>query len=193
MFSFQIPLLGFFTIWVTCWLQSSVNTNREVWASPVSALLQAWPVLLCCIIASLFSPTFKSCFIFKLGISMFQVVDVQTMLLQQYGTLVKSLYYILESTLSATIMELIVLARITGPDPRILLINALFQVKVSNLSFISFQVTAWAGWICRVTTRPKINLQSQTGHPALNSQVHHLLLVSCLFCCLFVLILLTIV
>lgn len=118
---------------------------------------------------------------------MFQVVDVQTMLLQQYGTLVKSLYYILESTLSATpIMELIILARITGPDPRILLINALFQVKVSNLSFISFQVTAWAGWICRVTTRPKINLQSQTGHPALNSQVHHLLLVSCLFCCLFV-------
>lgn len=73
---------------------------------------------------------------------MFQVVDVQTMLLQQYGTLVKSLYYMLESTLSATIMELIVLARITGPDPRILLINALFQVKVSNLSFISFQVTA---------------------------------------------------
>lgn len=73
---------------------------------------------------------------------MFQTVDVQTTLLQQYGTLVKSLYYILESTLSATIMELIILARITGPDPRILLINALFQVKVSNLSFISFQVTA---------------------------------------------------
>lgn len=74
---------------------------------------------------------------------MFQIGDVQTMLLQQYGTLVKSLYYILESTLSATpIMELIILARITGPDPRILLINALFQVKVSNLSFIIFQVTA---------------------------------------------------
>lgn len=74
---------------------------------------------------------------------MFQIGDVQTTLLQQYGTLVKSLYCILESTLSATpIMELIILARITGSDPRILLTNALFQVKVSNLSFISFQVTA---------------------------------------------------
>lgn len=115
---------------------------------------------------------------------MFQIVDVQTVVSQQYGTLVKSLYCILESTLSAApIMELITLARITGPDPWILLTNALFQVKVSNLSFISFQVTAWAGWIYRVTTTPKVNLQSHTGHSALNSQVHHLLLVSCLFCC----------
>lgn len=49
---------------------------------------------------------------------MFQIVDVQTVVSQQYGTLVKSLYCILESTLSATpIMELITLARITGPDP----------------------------------------------------------------------------
>lgn len=56
---------------------------------------------------------------------------------------IKILYYILESTLSATpIMELITLATITGSDLRILLINALFQAKVSNLSFISSQVTA---------------------------------------------------
>lgn len=114
---------------------------------------------------------------------MFQIVDVRTTLSRQYGTLVKTLYYILESTLLATpIMEVITLTRITVPDPRILRIHALFQVKISNLSFISFQVTPSTGWICRVTTTPKINLQSRTGHPALNSKVHHLLLVSCVFC-----------
>lgn len=74
-------------------------------------------------------------------------------------TFIKVLYYVLGSTLLAPpIMELITLATITGSDPSILLINALFQMKVSNLSFISSQVTAWAGWICRVTITPKINL-----------------------------------
>lgn len=33
-----------------------------------------------------------------------------------------------------------------------------------------------------MTTTPKINLQSHTGHPALNSQAHQLFLVSLLFC-----------
>lgn len=69
-------------------------------------------------------------------------------------TFIKISYYILESTLSATpIMELITLGLTPGSC---WLMHSLG--KVSNLSFISSQVTAWIGWLWRVTTTPKIYL-----------------------------------